>query len=232
MEHLTRETLARLVSEAPDARERRHLSECADCRSELEALEGQTRALGRLPNLRPPLGDWTILEARLTSEGLVRPDRSFLGMASTPGWMKVAATILLFLGGTGLGMGIASRGTLPGVSPGTPGIAADAPSYTLTSTAVRSLPEAEAAVRLAERQYMDALVQYRQLMDTEGGAAQGGTPESRLAALEYLVAAGQAALEQAPADPIINGFLASALAERRATREATLRRVGSADDWY
>jgi hypothetical protein len=146
--------------------------------------------------------------------------------------MKVAATILLFLGGTGLGMGIASRGALPGVPAGTPGSVAGTPSYTLTSTTVRSLPEAEAAVRLAERQYMDALVQYRQLMDTEGGSAQGGTPESRLAALEYLVAAGQAALEQAPADPVINGFLASALAERRATREATLRRVGSADDWY
>lgn len=229
MEHLTHETLARLVSEAPDARERRHLNECQDCRSELEAMEGQTRALARLPDLRPPLGDWTILEARLASEGLVRPDRSFLRMASTPAWMKVAATILLFLGGTGLGMGLASRGAVPGVASGSRALPAT--SYTLTSTAASSLPEAEAAVRLAERQYMDALVQYRQLMDSEGGA-QGTTPESRLAALEYLVAAGQAALEQAPADPIINGFLASALAERQATREATLRQVGSADDWY
>jgi hypothetical protein len=230
MEHLTPETLARLVSEAPDARERRHLNECSDCRAELEAMEGQTLALGRLPDLRPPLGDWTILEARLASEGLVRPDRSFMRMASTPAWMKVAATILLFLGGTGLGVGLASRGGVPGV-PASGGAALPATTYALTSTAARSLPEAEAAVRLAERRYMDALVQYRQLMDTEVGA-QGTTPESRLAALEYLVAAGQAALEQAPADPIINGFLASALAERQATREATLRQVGSADDWY
>lgn len=230
MEHLTLEKLARLVSEAPDGQERRHLDECQACQSELQAMEGQTRALGQLPDLRPPLGDWTILEARLTSEGLVRPDRSFLRMASTPAWMKVAATILLFLGGTGLGMGLASRAGVPGVA-ANGGAAFPATNYTLTSTAARSLPEAEAAVRLAERQYMDALVQYRQLMDSEGGA-QGTTPESRLAALEYLVAAGQAALEQAPADPIINGFLASALAERQATREATLRQVGSADDWY
>ena len=230
MEHLTLETLARLVSEAPDARERRHLSECPDCRAELEALEGQTLALGRLPDLRPPLGDWAVLEARLTSEGLVRPDRSFLRMASTPAWMKVAATILLFLGGTGLGMGLASRGVVPGM-PADSGTPVAASPYTLTTTVARSVSEAEAAVRLAERRYMDALVQYRQLVDAEGGV-QGTTPESRLAALEYLVAAGQAALEQAPADPIINGFLASALAERQATREATLRQVGSADDWY
>lgn len=232
MEHLTPETLARLVSEAPDARERRHLAECPDCRAELEAMKSQTLALGRLPNLRPPLGDWAVLEARLTSEGLVRPDRSFLGMASTPAWMKVAATLLLFLGGTGLGMGLAARGVGPGVPSAPPTGVAERASLALTSTAVRSLPEAEAAVRLAERRYMDALVQYRQLMDAEGGPVPGGTPESRLAALEYLVAAGQAALEQAPADPIINGFLASALAERRATREATLRQAGSADDWY
>ncbi len=229
MEHLTLVTLSRLVGEAPDAAERRHLSECAECRAELEALTEQTLALGRLPEIRPPLGDWTILEARLASEGLARPDRDFLGLARTPGWMKVAATILLFLGGTGLGMSLAPRSPLAGAS-GVRG-GTDGPSA-FTVSSVSTLPEAEAAVRLAERQYMDALVQYRQLLDTEGGSARGTTPESRLAALEYLVAAGQAALEQAPADPVINGFLASALAERQATRRATLRQVGSADDWY
>jgi hypothetical protein len=230
MEHLTLETLSRLVGEAPDTAERRHLTECAECRAELEALTEQTLALGRLPEIRPPLGDWTILEARLASEGLARPDRDFMGMARTPGWMKVAATILLFLGGTGVGMALAPRSPFAGAT-GSPG-GSDAP-YAFAASSVSTLSEAEAAVRLAERQYMDALVQYRQLLDTEGGgSARGTTPESRLAALEYLVAAGQAALEQAPADPVINGFLASALAERQATRQATLRQVGSADDWY
>lgn len=229
MEHLTLETLARLVGEAPDRGERHHLAECAECRGELEALTEQTLALGRLPEIRPPLGDWTILEARLTSEGLARPSRELFGLARTPAWMKVAATILLFLGGTGLGMSLASRGPLAG--PTALGGGGDSP-YAFTASSVSTLPEAEAAVRLAERRYMDALVQYRQLLDAEGGTARATTPESRLAALEYLVAAGQAALEQAPADPVINGFLASALAERQATRQATLRQVGTADDWY
>jgi len=228
MEHLTLETLARLVGEAPDRDERRHLTECEHCRSELEALTEQTRALGRLPEIRPPLGDWTILEARLASEGLARPDRRFMGMARTPAWMKVAASVLLFLGGTGLGFGLAPGDAIPGRSAGSSGTS----PFVLTATSVSTLPEAQAAVRLAERQYMDALVQYRQLLDADGGTTRETSPESRLAALEYLVAAGQAALEQAPADPVINGFLASALAERQATRQATLRQVGSADDWY
>lgn len=226
MEHLTLETLARLLDEAPSAEERRHLSECVRCRTELELLSGQTEALGRLPDMRPPRGDWAALEARLMSEGLVRHERSFL--ASTPGWMKAAAAILLFMGGTGMGM-MLNRGAMnplggSGGQNGSP--------YSLAANTAANLEEAAEAVRLSERRYQDALLQYRQLLEGEGGLATGVSPESRLAALEYLVAAGQAAVQQAPADPFLNGFLASALAERQATYQATLRQTGSANDWY
>lgn len=226
MEHLNLEVLARLVDEAPSVEERRHLSECTRCRAELELLQEQTGALGQLPDLRPPRGDWAVLEARLMSEGLVRHDRSFL--ASTPGWMKAAATVLLFLGGTGLGMVLD-----PGGAPGPERLRGGGSSpYSLTEYTAGSLAEAEEVVRLAERQYMDALVQYRQMLEAEGGVTGGASPESRLAALEYLVAAGQAAVQQAPADPYLNGFLASALAERQATYQTALRQSGSAADWY
>lgn len=226
MEHLDLETLARLVEEAPSQGERRHLSECGRCRTELELLQGQTDALGRLPDMRPPRGDWAVLEARLMSEGLVRHQRSSL--AATPGWMKAAAAVLLFLGGTGLGslMGDGAAGTPDRVAAG------GQDPYSLVANTVSSVEEAAEAVRLAERRYQDALLQYRQLLEAEGGLTTGISPESRLAALEYLVAAGQAAVQQAPADPFLNGFLASALAERQATYQATLSRPGSADDWY
>lgn len=227
MEHLTLETLARLVDEAPDAREQEHLSACQRCRTELDLLSGQTRALGELPDLRPPQGEWGVLEARLMSEGLVRHQRSSL--ASTPPWMKAAAAILLFIGGTGLGMGLSARAADTGPSP-LAGI--ESSPFTLTASSVNTLDEAEERVRLAERQYMDALVQYRQLATTQDGDAGGAAPESRLAALEYLVAAGQAAVQQAPTDPFLNGFLASALAERQATYQATLASTGSGADWY
>lgn len=227
MEHLNLETLARLVDEAPDADERRHLSACQRCRTELELLQGQTGALGQLPDMRPPRGDWAMLEARLMSEGLLRHERSPL--ASTPGWMKAVAAVLLFVGGTGLGFAL-DGAVVPGAS--TAGGPSDSP-YTLTAGTATSVDEAEEAVRLAERLYMDALVQYRQLVDTpEDGASSSARTESRLAALELLVAAGKAAVQQAPTDPFLNGFLASTMAERQATYQAALTSSGSANDWY
>lgn len=76
MGHLTTETLARLVDDTPSAEDRRHLDECRLCASELEFLRSQTEALGALPALRPPPGDWEGLEARLLSQGLIREPES------------------------------------------------------------------------------------------------------------------------------------------------------------
>ena len=88
MEHLTRESLARLVDESPQADEARHLATCLVCTSELEALRTQTQALASLPEIRPPLGDWEVLEARLRSEGLVETPSLLerLSLAHTPPW--------------------------------------------------------------------------------------------------------------------------------------------------
>jgi len=54
MGHLTIESLARLVSEAPSPEEQEHLDSCPTCQAELAALEAQTEAVGALPDLRPP----------------------------------------------------------------------------------------------------------------------------------------------------------------------------------
>jgi hypothetical protein len=79
-----------------------------------------------------------------------------------------------------------------------------------------SLEDAADAVRLAERQFIDALVRYRQLVDAQGESTFIGDPTSRLAAIQGLVAAGRAAIREAPADPFVNGVLVSALAEQEA----------------
>jgi hypothetical protein len=80
-------------------------------------------------------------------------------------------------------------------------------------------------VNLAERLYIDALVQYRQILDAQGEPSLIGDPTSRFAALEGIVAAGRAAVQQAPADPFVNGVLLQALAEREAIlRNASLTR--------
>jgi hypothetical protein len=89
---------------------------------------------------------------------------------------------------------------------------------------VSNLADAATAVNLAEQQYMLALLQYRQILDAqEGGPGRIGDPTARLAAIEAIVAAGRAAIQQAPADPYVNGVLVSALAEREAfLRNASL----------
>jgi hypothetical protein len=128
------------------------------------------------------------------------------------------------MGGSAFGAGLARR------TGGAAGEEALAPAFARVASQVVSSQDAAELVRVTERQYMDALLRYRQLVEGESGEEMIVDPESRFAALEYLVAAGQAALRQAPADPFLNGVLASALAER----QAVLRRIstGSADNWF
>ena len=224
MEHLSIEALARLVDEAPRPEEAEHLAGCLTCRGELEAMRAQTHALASLPEIRPPLGDWEVLEARLRSDGLIQ-DEGFLtriGLAQTPPWMRAAAAAALFLGGTLVGAGATARQAAgPGAQP--------AGSTVALFAEASNLDDAAAAVRVAEEQYVTALTRYRQLLAQDGGDVDTGDPRSRFAALEYLVAASQAAVRQAPADPFLNGLLASTLAER----EATLRKISSRqDNWF
>ncbi len=225
MEHLNLETLARLVDEAPSQSEAEHLKECRRCSAELEALAEQTAALGALADMRPARGAWDTLEARLTSEGLIRREPWFGGsMGTTPRWMRIAASALLFVGGAGLGATFAGDGVpLRGRS------APDRTPFQLASDAT-NVDEAAEAVRVAERQFMDAMIRYRQLLEAENGGEPLGEPGAHYAALEYLAAAAQVAVQQAPADPFLNGLLASTLAEREAARQEVVRRAGT--DWY
>ena len=213
MEHLTAETLARLVDDEPQPTEKEHLEACEACTRGLAEMREQTEALSTLPEIMPPLGDWEVIEARMRSEGLVREPTplSKLGLARTPAWMPAAAAVLLFLGGAATGAGVASRsnGELALV-PGT-------------------VEEAASAVRVAEDRYVQAVSNYRTLLASDGTDDVGVDPYTRYAALEHLVSVSQAAVRAAPADPFLNGFLASALAER----DAVARQVSlTDDDWF
>jgi hypothetical protein len=225
MGHLTTETLGRLVSEEPSPDERRHLDTCPFCRSELEAMREQTEAVGALPDLRPPAGDWEALEARLVSEGLIRSSGLALHSAGwwSTRWMQAAAALVLFLGGAALGSRLLGPGSGlgPAEGQGPPGI--QLIPVGSQAQPVSSLADAAEAVRLAEQEYVLALLQYRQLLDAQGEPGVIGDPASRFAALEAIVAAGRAAVQQAPTDPFVNGVLVGALAER----EALLRTAAS-----
>ena len=217
MEHLTAETLARLVDEIPGPEERAHIEGCRICAEELEALKEQTRALASLPELLPPRGDWAVLEARLRSEGLLRDQGVFarLGLARTPAWMRVAASFLLFSVGALSGASWASR--------------APADAGPVAIAQARDLDQAAEAVQTAERIYVQAMSQYREMAARSGVDLESADPINRYAALEHLVLVSQAAVRQAPGDPFLNGFLASALAERDAAARLVSTNTGG---WF
>ena len=232
MEHLSPEDLSRLVDESPTAEEQAHLDRCRGCAAELEAMQGQTAALAALPDVRPPRGDWDGLEARLRAEGLLReerrPDVGFdtQVVAATP-WIRRAAAIVLFLAGAATGAGVMARVGLGADE----GPLAEGGSAAVTQVAAPTdAGAALAQMQDAERAYIDALAHYRQLIGAQGGD-ELGDPATRYAALEQLVQAGQAAVSQAPADPFLNGLLASALAEQRVVSRRLAPTAGQ-DGWF
>lgn len=243
MTHLTLETLARLVDDAPDPTENGHLDICETCRAELEALRADAAALRALPDPEPPIAAWLALEQRLGREGLV----------SKRNWtvtiMQMAAVLAMFVLGSVVGGTFVSR-RAPQVAavsqqpvPMTTAAVASQPVITdtprsaavMASTAVTPAPmtvgpaataeEAVARLRDAETAYLAALSRFSDF----NGRTESTDPLARLAALESIVATTRAALGQAPADPVINGYHLTAVAQR----DATLRQLSaSGQTWY
>jgi hypothetical protein len=243
MSHLTLETLARLVDEAPDPTENGHLDICDECRMELEALRADAAALRGLPDPEPPIAAWVALEQRLDREGLLRKTR----------WqqhaLRIAAVLVVFVLGSIVG-GMFMRPniapvattqqqqplTMPAAAvsqqvmndtPRSPAVMAAAP-LTGPRVAIRPAATAEEALarlREAESAYLSALNRVSDF----NGRADTTDPVARLAALESIVATTRAALGQAPADPVINGYHLTAVAQR----DATLRQLSSSgQNWY
>lgn len=243
MSHLTLETLARLVDDAPDPTEAGHLDICPPCREELEALRADAAALHALPDPDPSIAQWIRLEQRLEREGLMR--RSWRWQ---PALLRLAAALVIFV----LGAVSATLALRPRERPLM--TANDAPLRTVTAqpetiyvpaatlaenalpaperaaasmgaVAARTPEEAMTRLRSVESDYMAALLRYSEL----SGRLDDGDPLARLAALESIVATTRAALGRAPADPVINGYHLTAVAQR----DALLRQVSaSGSTWY
>jgi len=228
MERLTLEALTRLVDEAPTAEEQALLDGDPVAVRELEALREQRRALAALPSVLPA-GAWDDVAAGLRSAGLIRRsgDRSGNGSGRAPSlaagrfsgrrWRQAAAAVIVFAGGAAAGW-TAGPGR-PATESGGNGAFAAAPP--------QSLGEARAAVQAAERDWMRAHDAYWQLVETRRPDMRTSDPSARLAALEALVAVGQAAVAESPSDAYFNGFLLTSLAQR----QQTLRQMSRAG-WY
>lgn len=245
MSHLTLETLARLIDETPDPTENGHLDNCEQCRAELEAMRADAAALQSLPDPEPALAQWLRLEDRLEREGLIRR-----GWRWQPQVLRMAAAVVIFvLGGVSAALfmrqqpntywtqreptvPVAEPANVPTINPAAtlaekaivPAPVGAAPSITATRPA-RTAEEAATRLRSAEADYIAALSRFSELT----GRTDEGDPLARLAALESIVATTRAALTRAPADPVINGYHLTAVAQR----DALLRQVGaSGQTWY
>ena len=244
MSHLTLETLARLIDEAPDPTEAGHLDICEQCRDELEAMRADAAALQLLPDPKPSDAQWLRLEQRLQHEGLMR-GRSQWHF----GVLRAAAAVIIFvLGGVSAtllirqsrNMSVAAnemrtpvvtQQPLAVINPAAPravtvDASAPAPAATpVTREPARTAEEAVTRLRTAENDYLAALTRYTEL----AGRVDEGDPLARLAALESIVATTRAALGRAPADPVINGYHLTAVAQR----DAVLRQLNaSGQTWY
>jgi hypothetical protein len=129
--------------------------------------------------------------------------------------MQAAAALVLFLGGAALGTGVLASGESTDFAQRSPPPGLELIPVGTQAQPVSNLAEAAEAVNRSERQYMDALLQYRQVLDSQGDPTYIGDPTTRFAAVEAILAASRAAVQQAPADPYLNGVLVSALAERQ-----------------
>ena len=225
MPHLNPEELARLADETPTAAEASHLGACGACTEAVAELRRQTAALAALPPIDPPRGEWKRLEDAMRQEGLVRAPSARIAPRAIPGtWAAAAAVAAFIVGGVG---GFAVRG--PGQTPESgalPRIQTELPADLATPV---SLEDAEGQVRVAERQYLNALDRYNEMRGPELG--EDGEPwAARWAALESIVASTRAALQEAPYDPVINGYYLNASAQRDAMFQQVS--TGDGDQWH
>lgn len=216
MQHLMIETIARLLDEAPTAAQAEHLERCDDCRAALEAMRADLAALRNLPMIEPPPTEWSQLEQRLLEEGLIRRRAGSATWRS--GFLRIAATVAVFVFGAFSGIAWTGRGPAPAGNPQLAVTEGAAPSL-IVATEPGTPEETIQLYRQAEALYLEALTRVAALDEQQ----TGGDPMARLAALEGIASITRSALDQAPADPVLNGYHLTALAQR----EATIRQIAA-----
>jgi hypothetical protein len=219
MQHLMIETLARLVDEPATPEERAHVDACDECRLELEAMRADIAALRDLPMIEPPATEWSKIETRLLEEGLVRRTMR----RQWPASLRIAASMALFAVGAASGIAWTNAAH---VGSGRRSVLRPANASFIAATEPTNRAEAVELYEQAEALYLDALTRVTEIE----GPQQGGDPLARLAVLQSIAAITRSALDQAPADPVINGYHLTALAQK----EATLRLIAASksDRWF
>jgi hypothetical protein len=217
MLHLSPERLAALADGEPTMAESEHLASCAQCARErlaqrsLLAHAGAERA-----RVAPPLTSWDTLRRQLRAEGIVAARPMARGIL--PWWLQAAAAVLLLAGGVAVGRVTAVPSPTGNVAQSQGDALGD------TSLAFRSRTDALAAMARSQRIYEQATAFLVERDSAQREIDDSRVYRRRLAALDEVAAATQAALRDAPYDPVINRYYLTALG----ARQATLRQLDSA----
>ncbi|NIN71251.1 MAG: hypothetical protein GTO46_04800 [Gemmatimonadetes bacterium] len=227
MVHLSNETLSELLDGSPAPGVQEHLASCSVCQGELEVLRRMRTQLRDLPQLDPPPDLWSRIEERLPY-GDEQRRLGRLGRVA----LRVAAMAAVFVIGLALGQAFQlgeSGDEVARPVAGVPPTVVDASE----AASPASLADAMAEVRRLASEYDAALMNLQRM--TQGRSAPGTSSlaRQRLANLEALVEASRAALATDPADPVLNAYLFTAVAERDAmmSQLSSARGSGSGVVW-
>jgi hypothetical protein len=218
MLHLSTERLAALADETATPAELAHLAGCADCTRERAAHRAvHELAGGSARSIGTPLTTWESLRPALVADGVIDSGRGFSTRARPrSGWLQAAAAAVLVAGGAvGGRMSVRPSGTGVSSSLGLAQIDS-APRF-------RTLDEARSAQTQSQVLYQNATA-YLAQHDTAGHVIE--TPaalRTRLAAFDRTQQVLNQALNEAPYDPVINGYYLSMVGQR----DATLRMINT-----
>lgn len=229
MSHLSPERLAALVDESPTTAELAHLAGCAECARERAVYRGLGElAANESATIGAPLSEWSSLRRALIADGVLdrgRGGRLALSRRGRGPWMQAAAAVLFVAGGMVAGRYTAGASLIPNGATNAPRAVADAGGDAAADSAAHfaSLDDARVAQARAQLTYQSATAYIAQ-NDTAGRAPESpGAMRTRLAALDQAYGVMGRALDEAPYDPVINGYYLTTAGQR----EATIRQLNT-----
>ncbi|HMA22454.1 MAG TPA: hypothetical protein VKP00_00635 [Gemmatimonadaceae bacterium] len=221
--HLSTERLAALSDESPTATELAHLATCADCARERAVYQNLLElASAESARLGAPLTQWEALAPALAADGVIDNGRALPTLSRRSrlrgSWLQAAAAVLLVAGGVMGGRYTAGATVLP---------VGNATNRTAAVDSVphfASLEEARAAQAQSQLMFQTATAFLAQQDTTNGISESPATIRTRLATLDRVREVVGKALNDAPYDPVINGYYLTTVGQQ----EATLRQLNTA----
>jgi len=220
MSHLPIERLAALADEPPSQTEAAHLAVCAECTRERAMFRNLADlANGESARIGQPLTTWESIKPVLVADGVIDTGRGlpFRAQRVRRPWLQAAAAVLLITGGMMAGRYSAGGSVFSAdVLPRRTASIDSMPSF-------KSIDEARTAQVQAQSIYQTATA-FLAAQDTSANAVDSPSAmRTRLAALDRARDVMGEALNDAPYDPVINGYYLNTLGQR----EATLRQLNT-----